>query len=138
LGFAGLEIQVLASNAANRWRGKRRGGNQYCVKSQLEIGVFGMRHQPGLRCSDDALLLARRYRIGGLIETGARLDLDERQQIAPPRHDVDLAIGRAPPFCEDAIPFGHQKCRSTALGGEASSERRNARGRSEFCKVIGR
>jgi hypothetical protein len=34
-------------------------GNQYCVKSQLEFGVFGMRHQPGLRCGDDALLLAR-------------------------------------------------------------------------------
>src|SRR4051794_4408741 len=83
LGFAGLDFRCwrrmpLTDGAASA------AGNQYCVKSQLEIGVFGMRHQPGLRCSDDALLLARGHRIGGLIETGARLDLDERQQIAPP------------------------------------------------------
>src|ERR1700694_5410073 len=68
--------------------------NQHGVETQLEIGVFGMRHQPGLRGSYDALLLTRRHRIGCVIETGPGLDLDKRQQIAPARHDVDLAMGR--------------------------------------------
>ena len=65
--------------------------NQDGVKSQLKFGMLGMRHQPPLRGVDDARLLARRHRIGGVIEAGAGLDLDEGDQIALPRHQVDLA-----------------------------------------------
>ena len=36
--------------------------NQDGVESELEFGMFGMRHQPGLRRIDDARLLARRDR----------------------------------------------------------------------------
>ena len=46
------------------------GRNQHGVESELEFGMFGMRHQPGLRGIDDARLLARRYRIGRVIEAG--------------------------------------------------------------------
>src|ERR1700730_1173559 len=64
------------------WQAPRR--NQHRIKAQIEIGVFGMRHQPGLGRFDDALLLARGYRIGRLVEAGAGLDLDKCQQISPP------------------------------------------------------
>src|SRR6266404_7685077 len=93
---AGVERrQQMARQAPRR--------NQHGVETQLEFGMLGMRHQPGLRGVDDSRLLARRHRIGGLIQAGAGLDLDERQQIAPPRDDVDLAIGRAKTLCQDAI-----------------------------------
>jgi hypothetical protein len=48
--------------------------------------MLGMRHQPGLGGGDNARLLARRHRIGGVIQAGARLDLDKRHQIALARH----------------------------------------------------
>jgi len=48
--------------------------NQHGVKTKIEIGMFGMRHQPGLGGGNDARLLAWRYRKGGLIEAGAGLD----------------------------------------------------------------
>jgi hypothetical protein len=58
------------------------GRNQHGVETELEFGMFGMRHQPGLRGIDNALLLARCHRVGCLIEAGAGLDLDKRQQVA--------------------------------------------------------
>src|ERR1700704_2508189 len=66
------------------------GRNQHGVETQLEFGMFGMRHQPDLGGIDDTGLLARRYRIGGLIQAGARPNLDKGQQVSLPRHEVDL------------------------------------------------
>src|SRR3984957_21295003 len=82
--------------------------NQHGVETQLQFGMFGMRHQPGLRGLDDALLLTRRHRIGGVIEAAAGLDLDKGDQVAPLRHDVDLAIGRAKAPRQDPIALGDQ------------------------------
>src|ERR1700694_5314518 len=58
--------------------------NQHGVETQVEFGMFGMGHQPGLGGLDDARLLARRHRVGGVVEAAAGLDLDEGQEIAPP------------------------------------------------------
>lgn len=65
--------------------------NQHGVETQLEFGMFGMRHQPGPCRIDDAPLLARRHRIGGLLETGPGLDLDKDQEVAAADDQVDLA-----------------------------------------------
>jgi hypothetical protein len=54
------------------WQASRR--NQHRVEAQIEIGVFGMGHQPGLGRFDDAPLLAERDRIGRLVEAGAALN----------------------------------------------------------------
>ena len=62
------------------WQTPRR--NQDGVETQVEFGMLGMRHQPALRGIDDARLLARRHGVGGVIEAGAGLDLDEGEQIA--------------------------------------------------------
>ena len=78
--------------------------NQHRVETELEIGMFGMRHQPALRGIDNALLLARRHRIGRIVETGAGLDLDEDNQIAPSRDDVDLAYITSTHFLERLHP----------------------------------
>src|SRR4051812_16305965 len=58
--------------------------NQHGVETQLEFSMFGMRHQPSLRGLDNARLLARRHRIGRVVEPAAGLDLDEGHEIAPP------------------------------------------------------
>ena len=57
------------------WQTPRR--NQDGVKSQLKFGMLGMRHQPPLRGIDDAGLLTWSHGIGGVIEAGSCLDLDE-------------------------------------------------------------
>ena len=57
--------------------------------------MLGMRYEPALRGVDDALLLARRHGKGGIVEAGACLDLDEGDQVAAARDDVDLAMRRA-------------------------------------------
>src|SRR6476619_5942570 len=77
--------------------------NRHGVETHLEFCMLGMRDQPCLRGIDDALLLARRHGINRLIEAGARLDLDKGDQIALSRHQVDLAIGGAEAFCENAV-----------------------------------
>ena len=41
--------------------------NQDGVESELQFGMLGMRDQPALSGVDDALLLARRDREGGVI-----------------------------------------------------------------------
>jgi len=76
-----------ASNAANRWRGNRRGAIRDSVKNaDRNWACFGMRHQPGLRGIDDAPLLPRRHRNRRPHPGWARaLDLDKGQQIAPAR-----------------------------------------------------
>src|SRR5258707_10526306 len=94
-GVSGAGVECRQQMARQMpWR------NQHGVKTQLESRRMG--HQPGLRRIDDARLLARRHGIGGIVECGAGLDLDKRHQIAPPRHQVDLAIGRAKTLCENA------------------------------------
>src|ERR1700742_5165417 len=108
------------------WQTPRR--NQDCVKTQLEFGIFGMRCKPGLRGIDDARLLSRRHGEGGIVEGGARLDLDEGKQIAPPDDQVDLAMGRSKALGEGAITLSEQKSCGAAFRGNAGLERGDAFG----------
>src|SRR5207248_11174224 len=77
--------------------------NQHGIKTQIEIGMFGMRHQPGLCSRDDANLLARGGCVSCLLEARAGIELDERHQMAPTRYNVHLAIRRAIAFSQVAI-----------------------------------
>ena len=67
--------------------------NQHGVETQFEFRMLGMRHSQACAAAMMRCLLARRHRIGGVIQAGAGLDLDERHQVAPARDDVDLADG---------------------------------------------
>ena len=71
--------------------------------------MLGMRHQPALRGVDDPPLLPRRHGIGGFVEIVAGFDFDKRQQLSPPRHDIDLSMRRAKPAGQNAIAFDDQK-----------------------------
>src|SRR3954454_6393109 len=82
--------------------------NQHGIESHFKFRMLGMRDEPALRGVDDALLLARRHGEGGVVERRARLDLDEGDQIAAARHDVDLAMRRAEALGEDAVALGHE------------------------------
>ena len=71
------QISVLASNAADQMARQASAAQPAWRRNAcLEFGVSGCA-QPGLGGGDDAAALARRHRIGGVIEAGARLDLDE-------------------------------------------------------------
>jgi len=67
--------------------------NQHGIETQVEIGMFRVRHQPCIGGIDDAFLLARRYGVGGGVQRGTGLDLDEGQQAASLGDDVDLTVG---------------------------------------------
>src|ERR1700738_1301799 len=75
--FGGKEFSGAGVESRQQMARQPPRRNQDSVETELEFGVFGVRHQPGLCGSDDARLLARRHRIGGVIEAGAGLDLDE-------------------------------------------------------------
>ena len=101
-------------------------------------GMLGMGGKPALRGVDDALLLARRHRIGGVIEAAAGLDLDERDQVAPLRHDVDLAgiMGtRDAAICREMTKL-HEDIRRAPIA-ELAQAADTLETRGEFVLVIG-
>src|SRR5581483_3790555 len=73
-------------------------------------------------------------RISRLIERLARLDLDKNDGVAPPRHDIDFAKGRAEAPRENAVTLGDQKSGGPRLGGKPGAKRFHARGRSLFSR----
>ena len=75
------------------WQMPRR--NQNGIETQVKFCMLGMRHQPPLRGVDDARLLARRHRIGGVIETGAGLDLDDLLRSSLARDSVKDSVAHA-------------------------------------------
>ncbi len=88
---------------------KAFGCNENRVEPAIQIGMVGMRHQPGLRSGGDALLLARGHGPCRVVDRSARLHLNEHQNIALPRHHIDLAMRRAKPPRQNAIALGKQK-----------------------------
>ena len=70
MGGGAFSVMYLRARIEGRQHMARQTArrNQHGVEAQIISGVFGMRHQPDLRGSDDARLLARRHRIGGVIE----------------------------------------------------------------------
>ena len=99
--------------------------------------MLGMRHQPGLGCADDPLLLPRRDGIGSLVEAAAGLDLDEGEKLTPPRYDIDLALRGAKPAGQNAIALGDQIGRGATLRRETGAEGGDALGRRYPCVVPG-
>src|SRR5579862_8593956 len=97
--------------------------NQDSVKTQLEFGILGMRGKPGLCRVDDTRLLPRRYRERGIIERGARLDLDKGEQIAPSYDQVDFAMGSPKALGKDAVALGEQESRRSGFRRDAGLER---------------
>ena len=127
------ELQALASNAANRWRGSRRGAISMASKRRSNSACSGCAISQACAASMMRCLLARRHRIGGLIEAGAGLDLDEDEQIALARHEVDLAIGRAKalwPGCDSPWPSDRRR-RGSPRRGRFGTPRR-APGEASF------
>ena len=103
---------TLASNAANRWRGRRRGAIRMASKRRSNSRMLGMRHQPGLRGVDDARLLARRHRLGGVIEAGAALTSTKTSRLrfcAQRGRSRHRACGSAGPGCDSPWPSDRRR-----------------------------
>lgn len=73
------------------------GRNQDGVEAQGAAGKFRTAAQESLGGAADAVLLARSDGLGGLLQGGAGLDLDEGQNAAAPHDQVDFTrAGTAP------------------------------------------
>src|SRR5262249_56455745 len=105
----------VAGNAARR--------HQHGVEADIANAGIGIAREPGLGGADDARALAIGHRPGGVIERVARLDLDEYEQRAAARDDVDLAERAPPAPRQDAKALGDQERRRATLGRDAGAER---------------
>ena len=76
-------------------------GNQHQVESEVEPGEIRARKQEGFGGTGNAAPLTRRECRGGRGDLCARLDLDDREHLAAPRENVDLAGGATPPALND-------------------------------------
>ena len=104
----------------------RRGATSTASNRMWLFGVVRMLGEPGRCRRRDPPLLPRQKRFGRIIEPAARLDLDENQEPAAPRHDVDLA-DRAPETARhDAKALGDQIGGGAAFGRKADAKRRDA------------
>src|SRR5262249_4342738 len=108
----------MARNPARR--------HQHCVEADIADAIVWIMREPHLGGADDARALALGHRPGGIIERLTRLDLDEHQEMPPPRDDVDLAERTAPAPRQDAKAFGDEKRRCSALGRNAGAKRDHA------------
>ena len=60
-GWFGGDLRLTGVECRQHMARQMPRRNQHGVETQFEFGMLGMRHQPGLRGIDDALLLARRH-----------------------------------------------------------------------------
>jgi len=95
---------------------------QHDIEAYVAARIPRMARQPEFGGGDDAALLALADRLGGILELLARLDLDEDEDAAPPRHDVDLADGGFEPAEQDAVALGDEIGSGTAFRRQAEAE----------------
>ena len=99
------------------------GRDQHHIEAHVAARILRMARQPEFGGGDDAALLALADRLGGIGELLARLDLDEDEHAASPRHDVDLADRGFEPAEQDAVALGDEKGRGAAFRRQAEPER---------------
>src|SRR5215467_7729514 len=98
------------------------GRDQHGVEADVLNARVGMIGEPGFGGRDDACALAFGHRPGGIVEALARLDLDEDEETASARYDVDLTDRAAETPGENAETFCDQQCGCAALGRDAEAE----------------
>ena len=81
----------------------------------LNVGLRIIR-EPDFRRGCDAPLRARRDRLRGVVERGARFHFDEDQRLAAAGDDVDLAERAFQAPRQNAIALGDELCGGAALG----------------------
>ena len=96
--------------------------DQHHVEAHVAVHVVRVSGEPGFRRRDDPALLPHDHGFGRIVEPLARLDLDEDQRSAPPRHDIDLADRALPAPRHDAVALRDQEGGGAALGREAERE----------------
>jgi hypothetical protein len=77
--------------------------HQHQVESKIEAGKVGTLQQKGFGGAGYPTPLARQKRNGRRGELAARLNLDDREHLAAPCHNIDLA-GRAAPAASQDMP----------------------------------
>ena len=97
--------------------------DQHGVEPHVAVRIDRMGLQPDRGGACDPLLLAIGYRIGCIVQGGARLHFDEDQEVAPSCHDIDLARGAAPAPRQDAKALSDQESGGAALGRDVDPER---------------
>ena len=106
-------------------RGILPGTTRMTSKRKSRRPPVAERREPGFRRRGDALLLTRTHRFRRRVEIGARLHLDEDQQLVAARDDVDLAGRAAPAPRQDAEALGDQRARRRGFRRKCRRERRH-------------
>ena len=95
-------------------------------QSRAEVVFLQASVEAAIGAADDARLLVRRDRPGGVVETLARFDFRKHQEPAAPRHDVDLAQRRTPAPRRNPEPFRDQERGGAAFCRQPEPERGDA------------
>ena len=101
------------------------GRDQDRIEAHIADRRLRISRKPGFRRRGDALLLPLADRLRRLVECRARLHLDEDQQAAARRDNVDLAARALPAPRQNAVAVRDQPGRGAAFGGYAEAECRN-------------
>src|SRR5271166_1611717 len=110
--------------------------DQHGIEPDVANAIVAMSRKPGLGGCNDAPALTLCNRPGGIIQILPRLDLDEDQQAAAPRHDVDFSNGALPATRQDAKALRDEISRRPALGRDAGAERDHTVFLSGFLSVF--
>src|ERR1700746_2556505 len=90
--------------------------HQHGIEADIADAVIAVSREPRLGGGGDAQALAIGDGPCGVVQSFARLDLDEHQQAAAASDDVDFADWAPPAPRQDAKAFGDEKRRRPALG----------------------
>ena len=117
------------------WRGSFPGAIRWRRTACRESSDRRIGREPGFGRGRNALALARLDRFRGIVEAGARFHLDEDQQLAPARHDIDFAGRAFPAPRQDAITLGDEIGGGAAFRRKAEAKCRDAFRARRFCRV---
>ena len=97
--------------------------HQYGIEADVTNALIRVTCKPSLGRRNYASALAFRDGPSRVIEVGTRLDLDENEEPASARDDVDFPDWALPSPRQDAKALGDEKCRRPALGRNPGAER---------------
>src|SRR5215470_6559505 len=118
--FPNVSRHAIALAAHIKSRGDMTRNPARCDQDGIEAhvadAVIGISRKPSRGSGDNAQTLAVGDRPGRIVQSIARLHLDEYQQASASRDDIDFSDRALPTPRQDAKALGDEKCRRSAFG----------------------
>src|SRR5262245_61322916 len=97
--------------------------DEHHIEPDFRIGLSGMGGEPGLGRRGDPAALAFGHGFCRVVELPAGLHLDEDENAAASRHDVDLAHRALPAPSQDAVTLEEEQERGATFGRKSAAKR---------------